>query len=75
MLDMGYWGGRKQILIVDDDPNIRRFITESLRLRGYGVQSFAAAEDALRELENHDFDLALLDFSCQAPTDCNFAAS
>jgi len=36
-------GGRKQILIVDDDQNIRRFINESLRLRGYGVQSFAAA--------------------------------
>ncbi len=58
---MGSEGDRRQILIVDDDPNIRRFITESLRLRGYGVRSFAAAEDALLELEDHAFDLALLD--------------
>ncbi len=58
---MGSEGGRKHILIVDDDPNIRRFITESLRLRGYEVESFAAAEEALQELEKHHFDLALLD--------------
>ncbi len=51
----------KRILIVDDDPNIRRFLTESLRLRGYDVQSYETAETALQQLESHSFDLALLD--------------
>ncbi|MCM2265412.1 MAG: response regulator [Desulfuromonadales bacterium] len=51
----------KRILIVDDDPNISRFISESLRLRGYEVQSFANAEPALAALAETPFDLALLD--------------
>ncbi len=58
---MGSEGDNKQILVVDDDANIRRFLSESLRLRGYEVHSFADAESALEELENFHFDLALLD--------------
>lgn len=58
---MGSEGDSKHILIVDDDPNIRRFLSESLRLHGYEVHSFADAEAAFLELDNHDFDLALLD--------------
>lgn len=54
-------GGSKHILIVDDDPNIRRFLSESLRLHGYEVHSFEDAEAALEELDSHDYDLALLD--------------
>lgn len=51
----------KRILIVDDDPNISRFISESLRLRGYEVQSFASAEPALAAVSETSFDLALFD--------------
>lgn len=58
---MGPEGEKKQILIVDDDPNIRRFLSESLRLHGYTAVSFADAEAALQELDKHHFDLALLD--------------
>lgn len=54
-------GGVKHILVVDDDPNIRRFLSESLRLHGYEVHSFEDAESALEELDKHDFSLALLD--------------
>ncbi len=54
-------GGNKHILVVDDDPNIRRFLSESLRLHGYEVHSFEDAETALEELDKHDFSLALLD--------------
>ncbi len=53
--------GNKHILVVDDDPNIRRFLSESLRLHGYEVHSFEDAESALAELDKHDFSLALLD--------------
>ncbi len=58
---MGPEGDNKQILVVDDDANIRRFLSESLRLHGYEVHSFADAESALEELGNFHFDLALLD--------------
>ena len=51
----------KRILIVDDDPSISRFISESLRLRGYEVSSFASAEPALAALAQTPCDLALLD--------------
>ena len=54
-------GGNKHILVVDDDPNIRRFLSESLRLHGYAVHSFEDAETALEDLDKHDFSLALLD--------------
>ena len=54
-------GDKKQILIVDDDSNIRRFLSESLRLHGFDVQSFEDAESALKALEQSRFDLALLD--------------
>ncbi len=54
-------GGQKRILLVDDDPNICRFISESLRLRGFEVNSFASAELALDKFEQNAYDLALLD--------------
>jgi CheY-like chemotaxis protein/curved DNA-binding protein CbpA len=55
-------GDKKLILIVDEDANIRRFLSESLRLHGYHVHSFEEAETALRELGNLKVDLVLLDF-------------
>ena len=55
-------GNKKLILIVDEDANIRRFLSESLRLHGYQVHSFEEAETALRELDNLKVDLVLLDF-------------
>jgi DNA-binding NtrC family response regulator len=45
----------KHILIVDDDPSISRFISESLRLRGYEVQSFSSTEQALAALGEISF--------------------
>ena len=54
-------GGNKQILVVDDDPNISRFLSESLRLHGYEVHGYEDAETALEEIDKHDFSLALLD--------------
>ncbi len=41
-------GGIKHILVVDDDPDIRRFLSESLRLHGYAVHS---CQDAKRAKE------------------------
>jgi CheY-like chemotaxis protein len=54
-------GDGKRILIVDDDPSIRRFLQESLRLHGYDVSSYESAEAVLNESAERHYDLALLD--------------
>lgn len=54
-------GGDKNILIIDDDPNICRFLGESLRLQGYGVTTFGEADKGKEELLTGRYDLALID--------------
>ncbi|BCR03663.1 hypothetical protein DESUT3_07320 [Desulfuromonas versatilis] len=51
----------KNILIIDDDPNIRRFLEKYLRLKGFGVKSFPSAEPGMDELLNGSYHLALID--------------
>jgi len=51
----------QHILIIDDDANICRFLSESLKLKGYRTSSFGAAEPALESLQEQDYDLALVD--------------
>jgi CheY-like chemotaxis protein len=42
---------RRDVLIVDDDPDIRDAVGESLRYEGYDVHSAADGRDALDRLE------------------------
>ncbi len=49
------------ILIVEDDPGIRRALAEGLGDSGYMVVSAASAEDALARLAVVSVDLALID--------------
>jgi len=49
------------IVLVDDDQNIRRFLDEFLKLKGFKVSSFASAEDALPVLNKGDFSIAVFD--------------
>ena len=51
----------KRILVVDDEPDIRRLVTEALVGAGYDVQSAANAEEALRMASLYAPDLVLLD--------------
>jgi len=51
----------KHILIIDDDANICKFLSESLKLKGYRTSCYAAAEPALESLAEQDYDLALVD--------------
>ena len=51
------------ILIVDDDKLVRRFMTESLRTLGYQVHDVGDGAEALVLLDQHRFDLLLADFA------------
>jgi DNA-binding NtrC family response regulator len=51
----------KNILVVDDEKNIRLTMSHSLKSLGVQVQTAADGEEALRELSKNHFDLVFLD--------------
>lgn len=51
-----------RVLLIEDDPDVRLFMTVALRTDGYDVRSAPDAFQALRELSSHTFDLILTDF-------------
>ncbi len=52
-----------KILVVDDDPQIRRVMRMTLVAQGYAVQDARSGEDALALLRGEAFDLILLDIN------------
>jgi DNA-binding response OmpR family regulator len=51
----------ERILVVDDDPLIRKSMKFQLEQAGYRVTSSGDTRAALRQLDLHPFDLAILD--------------
>jgi DNA-binding response OmpR family regulator len=51
----------KRILVVDDEPDIRRLVAEALEVTGYDVQTAANGEEAIRAASLFIPDLVLLD--------------
>src|SRR5690349_2605774 len=51
----------RRILVVDDEPGIRRSLSGVLEDEGYSVESVESGEACLTALERGDFELALLD--------------
>ena len=49
------------VLIVDDDPALRRYVRASLESEGYAVREAGSAEEGLAALEEESPDLILLD--------------
>jgi excisionase family DNA binding protein len=49
------------VLIVDDDPALRRYVRVSLETEGYSVREAGSAEEGLAALEEEPPDLILLD--------------
>jgi two-component system KDP operon response regulator KdpE len=50
-----------RVLVVDDEPQIRRVLRSTLAARGYEVQDAPTGEDALAAIRQSRFDLVLLD--------------
>ncbi len=55
--------GLTRIMVIDDEPKIRRFLKEALELRDYAVLTAASGPDALEQLKHQTVDLILLDLS------------
>jgi two-component system KDP operon response regulator KdpE len=50
-----------RVLVVDDEPAIRRFLRTSLSAEGYEVLEQTTGEDALAEIRRREPDLVMLD--------------
>jgi two-component system KDP operon response regulator KdpE len=50
-----------RVLVVDDEPQIRKFLDISLRAQGYRVELAADGESGLAALATHGADLVILD--------------
>lgn len=50
-----------QLLVVDDEPNIRELLSTSLRFAGFNVVAASNGKEALVAAEEHSPDLAVLD--------------
>ncbi len=53
---------QRQILVVDDDLDLRENLVEILNAEGYGVQATENASEALEKLRQTDFEVVILDF-------------
>jgi two-component system KDP operon response regulator KdpE len=52
-----------KILVIDDDPQIRRVMRSTLTAHGYQVNDARTGEEGLDELRNSSYDLVLLDMN------------
>jgi two-component system, OmpR family, KDP operon response regulator KdpE len=52
-----------RILVVDDDPQIRRVMRVTLTAQGYEVDDARSGEEALENLRGHPSDLVVLDMN------------
>src|SRR5262245_53883776 len=52
-----------RILVVDDDPQIRRVMRATLAPKGYEVTDAKNGEEALEKLRGETYDLVLLDMN------------
>ena len=54
---------RYRVLVVDDDPQIRRLLAEVLQTEGYSCETVWAAREAIRVLRRQSFDLVITDLN------------
>jgi hypothetical protein len=59
-----------RILVVDDDPQVRRFLADSLRELGFEVIHVDSGQAALRELDQLSFELLVVDFAMPHMNGC-----
>jgi two-component system phosphate regulon response regulator PhoB len=56
-------GRGSRVLVIDDDPDIREMVTVMLEAVGLVVSSAGSAEEALARIQEHPFELLVLDWN------------
>jgi two-component system response regulator MprA len=56
-------GSGSWVLVVDDDPDLRQFLLQELRIEGYNCLEAASGSEALMRIRAQPLDLVLLDWS------------
>lgn len=56
-----------RILLVEDDPGVRRFVVKGLREQAYAVDTVSSGEEALYQADINTYDLIILDVMIPAP--------
>jgi two-component system, OmpR family, copper resistance phosphate regulon response regulator CusR len=56
-----------RILLVEDDPGVRRFVVKGLREQAYAVDTANSGDEALYQAEINAYDLMILDVMIPAP--------
>lgn len=52
-----------RVLIVDDDPELRRFLSQELKVEGYNVEEADNGQNALSHIRDQEFELVILDWT------------
>jgi two-component system KDP operon response regulator KdpE len=52
---------QNSVLVVDDEPSLRKTLHTSLSVSGFAVEEARNGEEALRTVQRHPFDLVLMD--------------
>jgi two-component system KDP operon response regulator KdpE len=58
---------RQTVLIVDDEPPTRKYVSANLKARGYEVLTAADGTEALKLIGEHPIDLVILDIGMPGP--------
>jgi CheY-like chemotaxis protein len=53
--------GNNQVLVIDDDEEMRSLLRELMQEEGYEVESVDSGPEAFRRIEKQDFDLIVTD--------------
>lgn len=53
----------RRVLVVDDEPDVAELVAEILKKEGFAVDLAASGADALRQLEDHSYDVVLSDLN------------
>ncbi|HKV25731.1 MAG TPA: response regulator transcription factor [Candidatus Acidoferrum sp.] len=56
-----------RILLVEDDPGVRRFVVKGLREQAYAVDTAATGDEALYQTDINEYDLIVLDIMIPEP--------
>ena len=70
---MGERARALKVLVVDDDEAVRRTVSETLSAHGHTVLEAESGDAALSTLQEHDPDLALVDFAMPGVDGATFA--